>query len=222
MLAKAIRADEQGKYVKEEVVHRLIMPMRTTSDETPPDACNLWLVDERLAFHNFLASDKSIKSMSITDSDSALEPDLLALRLTGVPMLVAEGERMPLAAITVAEIKRPMRNDVGTGADKDPIDQALNYLEKVREGKVKTASGRPIPQSDQVPGFCYIISDLTPTMRRRCKQADLRGTPDGLGYFGYNTNYKAYIEVFSFDRLLNLATERNRAFFDRLGLPDAT
>jgi hypothetical protein len=29
-----------------------------------------------------------------------------------------------------------------------------------------------------------------------------------LGYFGYNGNYKAYIEVISFDRLLNLAHTR--------------
>ncbi|HEX4831034.1 MAG TPA: hypothetical protein VH478_08075, partial [Trebonia sp.] len=95
----------------------------------------------------------------------------------------------------------------------------LTYLEKVREGSVMTASGRPIPQSDQIPGFCYIISDLTPAMKRRCKQANLRMTQDSCGYFGYNEGYKAYIEVLSFDRLLNLATERNRAFFDRLGLP---
>ena len=219
LLAKAVRADGEGKYAKEEVVHRLIMQMRATSDDVPPDASNLWLIDERLAFHNFLASDKTIKSMPITGSDSTLEPDLLALQLTDVPMLVAEGERMPLASITVVEIKRPMRSDAGAGADKDPIEQALTYLEKVREGRVMTASGRPIPQSDQVPGFCYIISDLTRAMQRRCKQANLRITQDGLGYFGYNESYKAYIEVFSFDRLLNLASERNRAFFDRLGLP---
>jgi hypothetical protein len=219
LLTKAVRADGNGKYAKEEVVHRLIMQMRATSNEVAPDASNLWLIDERLAFHNFLASDKTIKSMPVTGSESVLEPDLLALQLTDVPMLVAEGERMPLASITVVEIKRPMRSDAGAGVDKDPIEQALTYLEKVREGKVMTASGRPIPQSDQVPGFCYIISDLTPPMQRRCKQANLRITQDGLGYFGYNEAYKAYIEVFSFDRLLNLASERNRAFFDHLGLP---
>ncbi|MEV4251562.1 ATP-binding protein [Spirillospora sp. NPDC049652] len=219
LLNKAIRADDKGKYVKEEVVHRLIMPMRVTSDEVAPDACNLWLLDERLAFHNFLASDKPIKSMPITGSGSKLEPDLMALQLTDTPILVAEGERMPLAAITVVEIKRPMRDDMGAGPDKDPIEQALTYLERVREGRVKTASGRQIPQSDRIPGFCYIISDLTPTMEKRCKQVGLRKTQDGLGYFGYNANYEAYIEIFSFERLRNLATERNRAFFDRLGLP---
>jgi len=34
-------------------------------------------------------------------------------------------------------------------------------------------------------------------------------------------SYEAYIEVISFDRLLNAARERNRVFFDKLGLPPA-
>lgn len=44
-------------------------------------------------------------------------------------------------------------------------------------------------------------------------------THDGLGYFGFNDSAKAYIEVMSFDGLVNAATELNRAFFDKLGLP---
>jgi hypothetical protein len=44
-------------------------------------------------------------------------------------------------------------------------------------------------------------------------------TSDNLGYFGYNSNFESYIEVISFERLLNSARERNRAFFDKLGLP---
>jgi hypothetical protein len=42
-----------------------------------------------------------------------------------------------------------------------------------------------------------------------------------MGYFGFNESAKAYIEVMSFDRLVNSATERNRAFFDKLGLPSS-
>jgi hypothetical protein len=54
---------------------------------------------------------------------------------------------------------------------------------------------------------------------RRCQLLGLTETSDHLGYFGYNPNFKAYIEVISFDRLLNAARQRNRAFFDKLGLP---
>jgi hypothetical protein len=86
---------------------------------------------------------------------------------------------------------------------------------------VKTASGRQIPETKEPPAFCYVIADLTPRMVERCKYASLRPTHDGLGYFGFNEPYKAYIEVMSFDRLINAATERNRAFFDKLGLPSS-
>lgn len=41
------------------------------------------------------------------------------------------------------------------------------------------------------------------------------------GPTGFNEPCKAYIEVVSFDRLVNAATERNRAFFDKLGLPSS-
>jgi len=40
-----------------------------------------------------------------------------------------------------------------------------------------------------------------------------------MGYFGYHDNYNAYVEVVSFDRLLSVANQRNRAFFDIIGLP---
>jgi hypothetical protein len=219
LLDRAIRADENGKYAREEVVHNLIMPMRTTSDDPQHAASNLWVIDEGLAFHDYLASDKPIKSMPITESISPLEPDILALKVNEGPVLVSAGESLPLASIVVVEIKRPMRNDAGSGEEKDPLTQALRYLDKVRAGQVRTASGRPIPHSDQIPGFCYVIADLTSTVQERCKQANLRPTHDSLGYFGYNDSYKAYIEVNSFDRLLNEAQRRNRAFFDRLGLP---
>ena len=40
-----------------------------------------------------------------------------------------------------------------------------------------------------------------------------------MGYFFYHKTYDAYVEVVSFDRMVNAAQERNRAFFDKLGLP---
>ncbi|MCX9063903.1 ATP-binding protein, partial [Citrobacter portucalensis] len=67
LLEKAIERTSDGKYVKEEIIHELIMPMRTDSTEVFLDSCNLWLVDERLAFHNYLASDKPLSTMAITD-----------------------------------------------------------------------------------------------------------------------------------------------------------
>ncbi|MCT7307128.1 ATP-binding protein [Ralstonia wenshanensis] len=218
ILQKAIERGDDGKYAREELIHEIIMPMRKTSNDVNENS-NLWLLDERLAFHDFLASDKPLSSMPIVQTSDTKEPDIVALNVFDEPLLVAEGQRLPLASIVVVEIKRPMRNDAASGEDKDPIEQALGYLERIRNGHTQTASGRPIPRSDEIPGFCYVICDLTPSVEKRCKMAQLTVTSDRQGYFGYNANYKAYIEVVSFDRLLNGARERNRAFFDKLGLP---
>lgn len=221
LLQKSIERLEDGKYAREDMIHELIMPMRKDSVEAFLDSCNLWLIDERLAFHNYLASDKTLNSMPITGNESTKEPDLLSLRVFDNPLLVNDQISFPLAAITVIEIKRPMRNDMREGEDKDPIDQALSYLERIREGKVTTKSGRPIPGNNDIPGYCYVLCDLTESMHRRCRRANLRITSDGMGYFGYNEPSHAYIEVISFDQLVKAARERNRAFFDKLGLPSA-
>jgi hypothetical protein len=221
LLRNAIKRGPDGKYSKEDVLHKLIMPLQTNTNNLKFEDSNLWLIDERLAFHNFLASDKTLISNPITDSDSTKEPDLLGLNVYDNPLLVNDGDNLPLASITVVEIKRPMRNDAKAGEDKDPIEQALGYLRKVRSGKVTTALGRLIPDADNIPGFCYIICDITSTIRERCDILDLRVTSDKLGYFGFHKTFNAYIEVISFDRLLNMATERNKAFFDKLGLPSS-
>lgn len=219
LLDQAIQRKPDGKYEREDLIHNLIMPMGTSSNEVHFDSCNLWLVDERLAFHDFLASDKTLASMPITATDSTKEPDILALNVFDTPLLVADSKSLPLASIVVVELKRPMRNDAAAGEEKDPVEQALGYLERIREGKAQTQAGRPIPRCENIPGFCYAICDITPTVEKRCKLLGLTPTHDFTGYFGYNPNYRAYIEVISFTQLVNAAKERNKAFFDKLGLP---
>jgi len=217
LLARLIRADPEGKYSREDAIHSLIVPMRTESNDVTSDRSNLWIIDERLAFHDYLASDKTLKSMPATGSESKKRPDILATRLADSPVLAAEGKKMPLPSIVVVEIKRPMLKDPSEG--KNPIQQCLDYVKRIRAGGVMTADGRPIPPTQDPPAFCYVIADLTEKMIERCEISDLRPTHDGLGYFGYNNAAKAYIEVTSFDGLVNAAAQRNRAFFDKLDLP---
>lgn len=219
LLARLIGADKDGKYSREDAIHSLIIPMRTEFNDVATDGSNLWIIDERLAFHDYLASDKTLKSMPITGDKSTKEPDILATRLIDSPVLAAEGQRLPLPSIVVVEIKRPMRKDATE--DKNPIQQCLDYVKRIRAGGVLTATGRPIPPTHEPPAFCYIIADLTDKMIERREISNLRPTHDGLGYFGFNDSAKAYIEVMSFDGLVNAATERNRAFFDKLGLPSS-
>jgi hypothetical protein len=62
--------------------------------------------------------------------------------------------------------------------------------------------------------FCF-----TDKLIARCEVSNLQPTHDGLGHFGFNNSAKACIEVMSFDGLVSSAPERNRAFFDKPGLP---
>jgi hypothetical protein len=222
LFEKAIEKDDQGNYVREDLIHSLIIQMRKDSSEIPLESCNLWLIDERLAFHDYLASDKPLKSIPIIASGDGKEPDICVLNVFDQPILVSEGTKLPPASIEIVEIKRPMRNDAKAGEDDDPIEQAIDYLERIRQGSVKTRAGRPIPSlsGDSIPGFCYVLADLTPSFEKRCRiHHNLKRTSDGQGYFGYKDNVNAYVEVISFNRLVNMAKERNRAFFDKLGMP---
>jgi hypothetical protein len=186
LLEKAIQRNAEGKYEREDLIHQLIMPMRVDSNNVPLNGGNLWLLDERLAFHDYLASDRPLIAMPITDSTDSVEPDLVVLNVFDQPILVSEGPKMPPASLEIVEIKRPMRNDARQGEEHDPIEQAIGYLQRIRAGGVKTATGRPIPASNDIPGFCYILADLTPTLISRCEtHHDLTKTADNMGYFGY-------------------------------------
>ena len=221
LLDFAIKRQGDGKFVREDVIHELIVPMRATSTDAEYQRQNLWLVDERLAFHHFLASDVPLRSNPTTSSTSGKEPDIAAIRVFENPMLVGEGEPQ-LASITVIEIKRPMREGFQAGEDesKDPILQSLAYLRRLREG-ARTVNGRTIPNAAKIPGFVYVVADLTDSLIDCCKLHQLQATADGMGFFGHqrDESYNAYIQVISFDGLVASAKERNRAFFDTLGLP---
>ena len=57
LLKKGINSNEFGKYSKEAYIHNLIYPMRRTSDEIEYQSHNLWLIDERLSYCDYISSD---------------------------------------------------------------------------------------------------------------------------------------------------------------------
>lgn len=218
-LEDSLERKDDGKYSREDRVHQIIMPMHMTSDDVDSDNNNLWLINDRLVFHHYLASDKSFKSMEITDCESKDRPDIISEFVYDNPLVVAEGDNPPFASFSIIEFKRPMRDDFEENEKgKDPIKQCLNYVKLIRDSKVKDKRGRIIRINEHIPAYCYVISDLTSSLEEICELNDFTRTYDNLGYFGYKSNYRTYFEVISFDQLLNAAKERNAAFFDKLGI----
>ena len=58
-----------------------------------------------------------------------------------------------------------------------------------------------------------------PRMRSIAESRDFTKMPDYEGYFLYHQNAGCYIEIMSYDKALNDAKKRNRAFFEQLQIP---
>jgi hypothetical protein len=58
---------EKQNYQKEDAIHRLICPMRVDSHQLEIEDHNLWLLDDRLAFFHYFASDKAVKTYTGVD-----------------------------------------------------------------------------------------------------------------------------------------------------------
>ncbi|MFW6009455.1 MAG: hypothetical protein ACOCP8_09355, partial [archaeon] len=199
------------KYKLEEEIHEIIFPMKTTSDDINYEKQNLWIIDEKLSYHNFLASDKPLNKINeIITSDNKGRPDLLIFNKA---LAFVEDDK-PHSSIVVVEFKRPGRKTYNE--KENPISQVYNYIREIKRGHEKDYKGRQIMISDNTPCYAYIICDFSETIKTIAENASLMKTPDGMGYFGYNKNLEAYIEMISFDKLVTDARKRNKVLFDKL------
>jgi hypothetical protein len=199
-LKQAISRDAvTSQYPLEELVHQLVFPMRSTSEDIPNHEQNLWILDERLAFHSFISSDKPLSGIqSRLDSTSKLRPDLLIFD----EKIIFSDDKLddhPINSIIVVEFKKPGRNDYSANefvVDRRPVTVA----------------------NDKIPATAYAVCDLTPTLRNALNEFDAFVTPDGQGYYGFQRTFGMYYEVISYDKLLRDAEKRNRIFFDKLNI----
>ena len=216
LLDSALAVDDEGKYSKESRIHSIICPMQTTSDEIELDAMNLWLIDDRLAYHHFLASDKKINAIPVLKNGVDKRMDLAIF--DAALSYTADSEN--INSITIVELKRPQRNDLAN-KERDPITQVYNYVIDIKAGRVKKANGRGFGNIEQVAFYCYVIADITPTLQKSAAIAGLVQTQDREGYFGYNQAVGTYIEVISYEKMIKDAKQRNKALFDKLFEPKA-
>ncbi len=218
-LERAIKLPEDKKnYSLEKVVHHLVFPMKHTSEDMPSNEQNLWMIDERLTYHSFIASDKPNKSIAVLDSSDKQRGDIVIFD----ERIIFSDERPdaghPLNSIIVIEFKQPGRNKYAP--DENPVLQAAKVISAIREGKYKH-KGRAIPiASADIPAMIFVVADLTPKLRQVLIDFSATMTPDKQGFYGYHPNHKVYYEVMDYTKMLSDATKRNRIFFDKLNLVD--
>ncbi|HWB07564.1 MAG TPA: ATP-binding protein [Verrucomicrobiales bacterium] len=213
LFEKRIRIASDGAFHKESEIHGLFFPMKTTSENVNYEAHNLWLIDERMAFHEYLSSDVGMPRQGKKGKPSDPRPDMLVLNnlgLFGVDEIVQDG--------ALVEFKKPEREDY---SDKEnPIQQIYRYVHDLRSGKVRANTGRHIIVNNETRFIAFIIADITPKLEQFAKDAGVFFTVEPkMRVVGYHPEYGVYIEILSLQKVLDDAKKRNRVLFRKLGLP---
>ncbi|MGO0305022.1 ATP-binding protein [Endozoicomonas acroporae] len=204
---KSLQTGDDGKYSSEGVVHDIIFPRKGDSDQTPFEEHNLWLIDERLNFTEYLSSDIPLEGKSG-------RPDILAFD----HRMVFRGENEASNPVTIFEFKRPQRDDFANPSSKeDPVQQIIRYVRKLRDGEFTTPQGREIQINTNTPFYGYVICDLNKKVKTWLEEEkDFKPLPDRQGYFRWHDSLNLYTEVVSWDKVLKDAMMRNRVFFHHL------
>lgn len=215
LLEQLIESNGDGKFENEDLIHSVFFPIRSTSDEVPYDKQNLWLIDERLSYHSFLASDKTFNSIPEIASTNNDRSDLL---IYNEAFAFSDSKKAPHNSFTIVELKKPQRDDYKDYDDsKNPIEQSEKYIELLLEGKVKGRNGRVVEVDKRTPFYVYIICDIRPSLQKILERREFERTPDGMGWFKVKSKfYSAYFEVMPFEKVLDDARKRNRILFEKL------
>jgi len=205
LLEKKLELSEDGRFSNEDIIHDILFPRKTTTDKLDFSEHNLWLIDERLTFHVFAASDQRL--CDTTASESEERPDIL---------LLAEVDEDRVArTVSLVELKKPQR----VRYDEDPTKQLYRYVRKIRgSGKFTMPSGRDAQVSEATRFYCYALCDLTDPIKEFAENANYAKLKGELGYYTYNRNLNANTEIIAFDKLVVDAQRRHKAFFEKLGL----
>ncbi|KJC55546.1 ATPase [Bradyrhizobium sp. LTSP849] len=207
---KSLQIGDDGKYKSEGDVHDIVMPRKRDTDQIDYDQHNLWILDERLNFTEYVASDKPMDDKNGDRTDLSIFGKRVAFR----------GDNEASNPITIFEFKKPQRHDfVNPSSDEDPIEQIVRYVNDIRDGKYKTPYGRDILVSTNTPFYGYVVCDFPQKVKIWLeREKDFTVMPDGLGYFRWYGNIKLYIEVLSWTKVQRDAEMRNKVFFHKLGI----
>ena len=210
ILKKSLERGPSGGYSPESVVHDIVFPIGGDTDRTPFHDHNLWILDERLNFTDYVSSDLRI------DESNPERPDLLVYD----NRVLFRGDNEQSNPITIFEFKRPQRDDfVDPSAAEDPVQQIVRYVNRIREGKGTTRLGRSVLVTKNTSFYGYVVCDFTPKIESWLElEKNFTPMPDRLGWFHWMGNINLYIEVISWDKVLKNAEMRSKVFFHKLGI----
>lgn len=214
-LEQLLTVNAEGVAHREDTIHNLIFPQKTSSEDPSGIEHQLWILDERLESHAYLASDDPI------DGLHGDRPDLLvALNRPCVfgsdPSPKAKGyDRLALV-----EFKRALKDLATVPTDELPHRQMMRYAHEIMTGAaVHSRSRRPIDTTTDVRFYLYAVCEVSKgLLERLVRDEGFTRSPAGDGAFAVKNEGRYCLEYISLPKLLEDAKARNAAFFRRLGL----
>ncbi len=205
LLDKKLQLNEEGKYPNEDIIHDIIIPRKRTTDELRYEDHNLWLIDERLTFHELASSD--IPLSDTTTSKSTDRPDVVVFS-------EMDDDRIA-KSVSIIELKKPQRQSFN---DNRPTEKVLDYVRLIREEKVKLPNGRPLEVNETTRFYCYVVCDITDKIKIFAEDGNFATLKGERGYYLYNQKLNTHIEIIAFDKIIIDVKQRHKAFSEKLGV----
>ncbi|MGE4045719.1 MAG: ATP-binding protein [Acetobacteraceae bacterium] len=215
VLIRRVRAMASGKddHHLESTLHQFICPMRIRGDDpkrVEQSDHDLWVIDERLAFAKYFASDVPFNQI-IAESQSDERPDLVLFdRLHGLGL----DDEEPLKRVMLVEFKKPGRKEYTERYS--PMNQISRYLNELVSGKIEKFNRDRIRIADDCIFYCYVVADIVGNLD--IDTSSWRTTANGRGrWMELSGKYRGTIEVIEWKDIIGDARSRNRAFINAAG-----
>lgn len=216
ILVDKVKIDtKDSSYQREDVLHSFICPMQINglSDDATkivPSTHDLWIIDERLTLAEYFSSDVSFDEID-KKYKSTERPDLMIFdHVHGLR------QSEDSSKVLLVEFKRPGRSQYRD--DENPHLQIQRYVKRLLTCQERDVRGRRIKISSDTIFYCFIIADCVGHLAEWTDS--WAPTTDGRGrIYQPQAGFRGSIELIEWDALLKDARERNKAFFDRAGIP---
>ena len=195
LLEKSLEWDEETKkYKSEDSLHTIIFPTKNDSETVNYNDHNMWVLDEKLAFVDYISSDIPLNWWNTERWDVIIFDKKIAFRW----------ENTSSNPITIFEFKKPWRDDfVNPSSKEDPVQQIIRYVNSIVDWKYKTPKWKNIQVAENTPFYWYVVCTLTEKVKSWLqREKNFKVMPDWQGYFDWYWNNNLYIEVVDWDKIL--------------------
>jgi hypothetical protein len=203
-------------YPFERDLHQIIFPMRADSTQLTGahEEHNLWVLDERLAFYNYIASDKEFRATDlVVDGESdGRRPDLLALDRVAA---FGFGDVLDLRGITLVEFKRAAGMET---KHDDPVERLIEYTRLIRAGKLQRADGMRVAVDEGVPIYAFAVCNVTHAFEEKLDDIYKANRMADGSWFISREKQRLQIHVVPYTVAITNAEKRSAVFFDKAGL----